>query len=68
LEQLLARADAYRPVSDWRAEAFRVIAPQALWPGIAPALLRADGAAVEAAAVDAAWVCLGKRLSTTLPK
>jgi len=58
LEQLLARADAYRPVSDWRAEAFRVIAPQALWPGIAPALLRADGAAVEAAAVDAAWVCL----------
>jgi hypothetical protein len=63
LEQLLARADAFRPVSDWRAEAFRVIAPQALWPGIAPAVLCADGAAVEAAAVDAAavdaaWVCL----------
>jgi hypothetical protein len=58
LEQLLARADAYRPVSDWRAEAFRVIAPQALRPGIAPAVLCADGAAVEAAAVDAAWVCL----------
>jgi len=58
LEQLLARADAFRSVSDWRADAFRVIAPQALWPGIAPAVLCADGAAVEAAAVEAAWVCL----------
>jgi hypothetical protein len=63
IEQLLARADAGRLVSDWRADAFRVIAPQALWPGIAPAVLCAggaavDGAAVDAAAVDAAWVCL----------
>lgn len=63
LEQLLARADGGRLVSDWRADAFRVIAPQALWPGVAPAALRADGAAVDAAAVDAAaanaaWVCL----------
>ena len=63
LEQLLARADAGRLVSDWRAEAFRVIAPQALWPGVGPAALCADGAAVDAAAVhaaaaDAAWVCL----------
>jgi hypothetical protein len=71
LEQLLARADAARLVSDWRAEAFRVIAPQALWPGVAPAALCADGAAVDASAVDAtavdattvgaaaaAWVCL----------
>ncbi|HMH88017.1 MAG TPA: hypothetical protein VK523_05215 [Steroidobacteraceae bacterium] len=63
LEQLLARADGGRLVSDWRADAFRVIAPQALWPGVAPAALRADAAAVDAAAVDAAaanaaWVCL----------
>jgi hypothetical protein len=64
LEHLLARADAGRLVSDWRADAFRVIAPQALSvPGIAPAALYADGAAVDAAAVnaaavDAAWVCL----------
>ena len=68
LEQLLARADGGALVSDWRADAFRVIAPQALWPGVAPAALCADGAAVDAAAVDAAavdaaaagaaWVCL----------
>jgi hypothetical protein len=63
LEQLLARADAARLVSDWRAEAFRVIAPQALWPGVAPAALCAHGTAVDAAAIDgvaidAAWVCL----------
>ena len=68
LEQLLARADAGRLVSDWRADAFRVIAPQAPWPGVAPAALCADraaidataveAAAVDAAPVDAAWVCL----------
>jgi hypothetical protein len=49
----LARADASRPVSDWRADAFRIIAPQAVLPAIAPAALRADGGAA-----DAAWACL----------
>jgi hypothetical protein len=53
LEQLLARADASSPVSDWRADAFRMIAPQAVLPAIAPAALCADGGAV-----DAAWACL----------
>ena len=62
LEQLLARADTWRPVRDWRAEAFQVIAPQAaMMPGIASAALCADGAAADAAVADtadAAWVCL----------
>jgi hypothetical protein len=69
LEQLLARADDWTPVSDWRAEAFRVIAPQAAcMPAIAAAALCADRApvdtaavdtaAVGAGAVDAAWVCV----------
>jgi hypothetical protein len=53
LEQLLARADAAKPVGDWRADAFRIIAPQAVLPAIAPAALRADGGAA-----DAAWACL----------
>jgi hypothetical protein len=53
LEQLLARADASKPVSDWRADAFRIIAPQGVLPAIAPAALRADGGAA-----DAAWACL----------
>jgi hypothetical protein len=53
LEQLLARADAGRPIGDWRAEAFGVIAPQAPWPGVAAAALCAD-----CGAVDGAWVCL----------
>jgi hypothetical protein len=53
LEQLLARADAGRLVGDWRADAFRVIAPHALWPGVAAAALCADGGTA-----DAAWVCL----------
>jgi hypothetical protein len=54
LERLLARADASRPVSDWRADAFRVIAPQAaVVPAVASAALCAD-----CGAVDAAWVCL----------
>jgi hypothetical protein len=59
LEQLLARADGWAPVSDWRAEAFRVIAPQAAcMPAVAAAALYADRAAVETGAVDAAWVCV----------
>jgi hypothetical protein len=54
LEQLLARADAFRPVSDWRADAFHLLAPQtASVPAIASAALCAD-----CGAVDAAWVCL----------
>jgi hypothetical protein len=64
LEQLIARADDWVPVADWRAEAFRVIAPQAAgMPAVAAAALCADRAAVDAAAVetgavDAAWVCM----------
>jgi hypothetical protein len=53
LEQLIARADAWTPVADWRAEAFRVIAPQAAcMPAVAAAALCADRGAVAAA-----WVC-----------
>jgi hypothetical protein len=64
LEQLIARADDWAPVADWRAEAFRVIAPQAAYaPAVAAAALCADRAAVDTAAVstgavDAAWVCV----------
>jgi hypothetical protein len=54
LEQLLSRADAFRPVSDWRVDAYGVLAPQAATvPGLASAALCAD-----CGAVDAAWVCL----------
>jgi hypothetical protein len=53
LERLIARADDWVPVADWRAEAFRVIAPQAArMPAVAAAALCADRGAV-----DAAWVC-----------
>jgi len=53
LEQLLARADDWVSVADWRADAFRVIAPQgASMPAVAAAALCADHGAV-----DAAWVC-----------
>ena len=56
LEQLLARADDSLPVADWRAEAFRVIAPQAAeMPAVAAAALCA---AVHTGAVQAAWVCV----------
>jgi hypothetical protein len=52
---LLARAHEWEPVDDWRADAFRVIAPQAVgMPAVAAAAL--------CAAVDtgpsAAWVCV----------
>jgi hypothetical protein len=58
LEQLIARADDWVPVADWRAEAFRVIAPQTpCMPAVAAAALCADRAAVETGAVAAAWVC-----------
>ena len=53
LEQLLARAEAWVSVADWRADAFRVIAPQAAsMPAVAAAALCADHGPV-----DAAWVC-----------
>jgi hypothetical protein len=69
LEQLLARADDWVPVADWRAEAFRVIAPQeASMPAVAAAALYAARAsvdrdakhsdAVHAGAAAAAWVCV----------
>lgn len=63
LEQLIACADDSAPVTDWRADAFGVIAPQgACMPAVAAAALCADRAAVDTAAVDAgavdaAWVC-----------
>jgi hypothetical protein len=54
LEQLLARADGFTPVTDWRADAFRVIAPQApSMPAVAPTALYADGAEV-----NGLWVCI----------
>jgi hypothetical protein len=50
LERLLARADASVAVTDWRADAFRVIAsPGALMPGVAAAALYADFGAVPGA-------------------
>ena len=59
LEQLLARADDWVPVADWRADAFRVIAPQvACMPAVAAAALYADRAAVDTGAASAAWVCV----------
>jgi len=54
LEQLLARAGACSPVSDWRADAFRVIAPaDTTPPAVAPACLFA-----QTGPVDGTWVCL----------
>ena len=54
LEQLLARAGDFLPVSDWRADGFRIIAPRAArMPAVAPAALFADRGVMEAA-----WVCL----------
>jgi hypothetical protein len=59
LEQLIARADAWVPVADWRAEAFRVIAPQAAcMPAVAAAALLADRAAEDTGAPDAVWICV----------
>jgi hypothetical protein len=50
LERLLARADASVPVTDWRADAFRVIASGGvLMPGVAAAPLYADFGAVPGA-------------------
>jgi hypothetical protein len=53
LERLIARADDWVPVADWRADAFRVIAPHAAhMPAVAAVALCADRGAV-----SAAWVC-----------
>jgi hypothetical protein len=50
LERLLARADASVPVTDWRADAFRIIAsPGGVMPGVAAAALYADVGAVSGA-------------------
>jgi hypothetical protein len=54
LERLLARADGSLEVADWRADAFRLIAPtMTAMPGVGAAALRAD-----LGAVDAAWALL----------
>jgi hypothetical protein len=45
LEQLLARADPPVRVTDWRADAFRIIAPRQRVPAVATAALRASSAA-----------------------
>lgn len=50
LERLLAGADAFVPTTDWRTDAFRVIAPAGtLMPGVAAAALYADLGAVRGA-------------------
>jgi hypothetical protein len=46
LEHVLARADAAACVTDWRAEAFHTLAPEAAMPPIATAALRASSAKV----------------------
>jgi hypothetical protein len=54
LEQLLARADGFTAVSDWRADAFRIIAPQAAGvPGVAAAAIYADRGEIAGG-----WVCI----------
>ncbi|MDP9087885.1 MAG: hypothetical protein M3O26_03995 [Pseudomonadota bacterium] len=54
LEKLAARADVVRRTSDWRADAFHVIAPDAaVVPAVACAALLADCGPVEGA-----WVCV----------
>lgn len=69
LEHWLARAGAAAHVADWRAQAFRAIAPDAVMPAIATA-------ALHAAAIDApgAWVfiatpvnCVAGMSSVSLP-
>ena len=52
LERLLARADAPALVTDWRADAYRVIAPKsAARPGLGAAALCAELGSVDAASV-----------------
>ena len=54
LEQLLARADKSAPVSDWRNDAFRVLAP----PGVSMPAVAAAALFAERGAMQAAWVCM----------
>jgi hypothetical protein len=52
LERLLAGADACTPISDWRADALHVIAPQVgSVPGVGAAALYAERGQVDAASV-----------------
>jgi hypothetical protein len=52
LERLLARADTPTVVTDWRADAFRLIAPQsASMPGVGAAAVCAEQGLVDAASV-----------------
>ncbi len=52
LERLLARADESTAVTDWRADAFRLIAPKMMsMPGVGAAGLCAEIGAVDAASV-----------------
>jgi hypothetical protein len=52
LERLLARADRSVAVTDWRADAFRAIAPPSIcMPGVAAAALYAERGPVNAASV-----------------
>jgi hypothetical protein len=52
LERLLARADGSTAVADWRADAFRLIAPTVTsMPGVGPVALFSDVGAVDAASV-----------------
>ena len=59
LERLLARAETHASVTDWRADAFRVIAPQGEPPGVGAAMLRAECGDTNLTAVkDSTWVCV----------
>jgi hypothetical protein len=68
LERFLARADAFTAVSDWRADAFRILAPREPgMPAVAAAALFAErnapqaehGAAeAERGVAEFCWVCL----------
>ena len=51
LERLLARADPPTAVTDWRADAFRLIAPATPIPGVAAAALFAERGALDVASV-----------------
>ena len=51
LERLLARADTSTVVTDWRADAFRLIAPQSAMPGVGAAALCAEQGLIDAASV-----------------
>ena len=55
LERLLARADSSTTVTDWRADAFRIIAPAtAVMPGVGALTLYSELGALDSAAPDAA--------------